>query len=284
MHVPNARISEVLSTPTSDMEVYIADPRSELDSHANMVVLDSNSFVFESTGRTCNVQPFSSDLGTATNVPIVDGALAYDCPYTGEVYILLIRNALRIPSMEHNLLPPFILRAGGVSVHDVPKIHCEDPDVNDHCISFDQSELRIPLQLNGIFSYFHSRVPTSRELHECEKIFLTPDSNDWNPHCKSYEQNERSMLDFEGNMSEPSRRSKLQAVFDDDNDEMSDLACAMATVVTTDFETNIDANISTAFVIPHSDEQYLNTSSDVTFCKAINMRGEISKFSSSIGC
>ena len=35
--------------------------------------------------------------------------------------------------------------------------------------------------------------------------------------------------------------------------------------------------------MPSSNEQYLNPSSDVTFCKAINLRGEISKLGASIG-
>ena len=69
---PNAHISEVILTPTSDIEVSSDDPRTELDSHANMVVLGSISFVFESTGRTFNVQPFSSNICIAKDVPIVD--------------------------------------------------------------------------------------------------------------------------------------------------------------------------------------------------------------------
>ena len=75
----------------SDMEEYSDDPRTELDYHANMVVLRLNSFLFESTARTCNVQPFSSNLGVAKDVPIFDGALAYDCPYSGIVYVLVVK-------------------------------------------------------------------------------------------------------------------------------------------------------------------------------------------------
>ena len=131
----------------------------------------------------------------------------------------MVRNSIHVTSMDHNLIPHFIMRADGVIVNDVPKIHCEDPVVDDHCVSFDHSDLRIPLQLNGVFSYFRTRVPTEREIHECEKVFLTPDSSVWNPYCQSYERNERSMLDFEGNMSEPSRRSKNQVVFEDEDDE-----------------------------------------------------------------
>lgn len=95
--VPNAHISEVILTPASDMEASIDDPLTELDSHANIVVLGLNSFMFESTGRTCNVQPFSTDLGVAMDVPIVVGAFAYDCPYSGIFYVLVVRNALHIP-------------------------------------------------------------------------------------------------------------------------------------------------------------------------------------------
>ena len=142
--VPNSHISEVILTPASDMEACGDDPRTELDSHAIMVILGLNFFVFESTGRTCNVQPFNVDLGFAKDVPIVDRDLAYDYPYPGIAYVLVIRNSLRVPSMDHNLIPLFIIRAGGVIVNYVPKIHCEDHAVDIHCISFDASDLRIP--------------------------------------------------------------------------------------------------------------------------------------------
>ena len=89
----------------------------------------------------------------------------------------MIRNSLHVPSMDHNLITPFIMRAGGITINDVPKIHCKDPIVSDHSVSFDHSDLRIPLQLNGMFSCFHTKVLTERELHECEKFFLTPYSD-----------------------------------------------------------------------------------------------------------
>jgi hypothetical protein len=54
-----------------DGEEGTVDPRSELDSHANMAVLGKHSFVFERIGRTCNMKPFHSKLGIAQNVPII---------------------------------------------------------------------------------------------------------------------------------------------------------------------------------------------------------------------
>ena len=108
-----------------------SDPRTELDSHANVLVLGSNSFVFESTGRIFNAQPFTNDLGISKNSPVVDGALVHECTYSGELYALVIRNALHVPSMDHNLIPPFIMGAGGVTMNDVTKIYCKDPIVSD---------------------------------------------------------------------------------------------------------------------------------------------------------
>ena len=68
--------------------------RAELDSHANMIVMGNCSFVFESTGKACDVKPFMTGLGTAKNVRIVDAAIAYDCPYERKTFILLFRNSL----------------------------------------------------------------------------------------------------------------------------------------------------------------------------------------------
>ena len=102
------RMTEVFASMPG--ETPSADPCSELDSHANMVVLSKRAFIFESSGRTCNVRPFSEELGIAKNVPIVDGAVAYDCPFSSKKsYIILFRNALSIPSTDSNLIPPFIM-------------------------------------------------------------------------------------------------------------------------------------------------------------------------------
>jgi hypothetical protein len=125
-----------MTNDTLELDECSTQPRSELDSHANIVVLGRNSFIFESTGRSCTVHPFSTELGKAENVPIVDGAIVYEDPHTGEPFILIVQNALYIPSMQINLLPPFIMRVGGVKVNDVPKIHCNYPTTSDHCISF----------------------------------------------------------------------------------------------------------------------------------------------------
>ena len=244
----NYLLEAIISSIESDNGT--ADPRSELDSHANMIVLGKHAFIFESTDRTCNVPPFSADLGIATNVPIVDAALAYECPYIHKIFILIARNALSIPTMEHNLIPPFIMRAGGATVNDTAKTHCNDPTVDNHCIIFKNADLKIPLQLSGTFSYFHTRLPTIKELHHCDKVFITPDASDWNPNCTSFELNERTITNFEGELQEPHRHSNVHMSIEDEASNIFELS----SVTIDEFEAHIDAQISLTHVdILHDD-------------------------------
>ena len=175
--------------------------RTELDSHANMVVLGRHSLVVANTGKTAQVSPFTPDYKSMENVPIVDGAIAYDCPYSGESYVLLCHNALHAPSMEHNLIPPFIMREAGMVVNDTPKIHAESPTEEHHSIFFKDENLRIPLALHGVFLYFSSRHPSIHDMaNDVEVLHLTPNVLTWNPHSEAYATCEDNMLDFQGSM------------------------------------------------------------------------------------
>jgi hypothetical protein len=83
----------------------------------------------------------------------VDAAVQYDCPYDGQSYILVIRNALHVPSMKNTLIPPFMLREADIRVQDMPKIQANEPSVDDHSLCFPETSFRIPLSLWGMFSY-----------------------------------------------------------------------------------------------------------------------------------
>lgn len=160
------------------------DTRTELDSHANMCVFGSDCFVFEWSGKTCSVTPFTDSIGKATDVPICDIAVAYDCTTdVPETFVLIFRNVLCILNMDHNLIPPFILREAGHTVNECPKFQSVQPSIDDHCIILDgiDSKVRVPLQLHGIFSYFHTRKPTHDEVFGCSKVFMTPDCAYWDP-------------------------------------------------------------------------------------------------------
>ena len=209
-----------------------------------MVVLGKYFFVFGKTSRTCNVQPFSTDMVITDDFPIVDGAIAYDCPYMKTTYVLIVRNSLHMPTMSHNLIPHFIMRSGGVIVSDVPKIHCVDPTIEDHRIWFKKWDLKIPMQLSGTFLYFHSQLPTVDEIYSWDKLFITPDSSDCYPHCLSFEHNERAMLNYEGKIVDETGRDKQPMLFPEHKEDMYELAFVTAD----EWKKNIDINMSSFFV------------------------------------
>jgi hypothetical protein len=156
--------------------------------------------------------------------PIVDADVRYECPYKGTSYILVIRNALYVPSMKNNLIPPFVMREAGVKVNDVLKIHTDDPTVIDHSICFPQTGFRIPMLLWGMFSYFPTSKPTTEMMKATEDIYLLMPSR-WNPHCDVFAANEENMLDWEGNMIEKKDRTQILL------SEISEDTGAMSTVI-----------------------------------------------------
>ena len=158
-------------------------------------------------GRTAEVNLFTPDY-KLMQVPIIDAAVQYECPYSGTLQVLVIQSALHVPSMRHNLVPPFMIREEGIQVNDTPKIQVNDPTTSDHSIYFPETDFRIPLSLWGVFLYFPSSKPMAQTLKETEEVYLLTPSR-WNPHCDSYAQNEENMLDWEGNMD------RMQILIDD---------------------------------------------------------------------
>ena len=65
---------------------------------------------------TVNVTPFSDDFVMMPEVPVVHAAVSYDCPITGNSTILIINIAIYIREMEHNRLPPIMMRLNGILV------------------------------------------------------------------------------------------------------------------------------------------------------------------------
>ena len=124
--------------------------------------------------------------------------------------------------MEHNLIPPFMLREMGAAVNDIPKIHKEDPTVDDHAITFVETGFRIPLSLWGIFSYFPASKPAHDDLLNPNEVYILSPAT-WNPHSDAYSANEESMLDWEGNM-QPKKDCQHRIVLDDVEDDANMVA------------------------------------------------------------
>ena len=270
---PNSHVSGIVGNVEIRLDEDHEDPRTELDSHANMVVLGAHCFIFEWSGKTCAVQPFTSDLGTLKSVPIVDAAIAYDCPITHLSYVLLIRNALYMPNLKHNLIPPFLMREAGLVINDTAKIHCPDPTPLDHAVSFPDKELIIPLHLNGIFSFFHTRKPNEEELESLDKIFITPDSSWWNPYCRSFELNERSMTQYDGEITPLERQTRL--LHDNQTTESF-----VSSVSLEQYDATVDTVAEHAFV---AEDHKPAIGQDEDFLNALENRAEISKAMSTLG-
>jgi len=141
-------------------------------------------YILTELGKTVDVSPFTPDYWTM-EVQMVDAAVQYDCPYDGKSYILVLYNALHVPSMEHNLILPFMLREAGITVNEMPKIQVTNPAESDHAIEFPETGFWIPLSLWGIFSYFTTSKPTHKALVEPMDVYLLTPTR-WNPHSNVY--------------------------------------------------------------------------------------------------
>ena len=236
-----------------------------------MAVLGKNCFVFEDSGKTCTVSAFSPSL-PATTLPIVDAVIVYDCPFTMQSYMLMVRNALYVKNMEDNLIPPFLLREAGIEVNDCAKIHAKEPTVQHHSIFFASEDLRIPLQLLGIFSYFNHRVPHVDEIEHLPVLFLTPDAESWDPHSQHYAIEEANLLDHNGSIIDnPIKEPSFLITDEDAIDNTSVYAVnhsAPLTIPTTSaYEAAVDAAVSSTTAINNSEPAIESNSTPVHECQ-----------------
>ena len=96
--VPNKHLCAIICViwaTTTDKE-YDNDEKTSthLDSHASMTVAGRHATEINKSGKSADVRPLSKDCSKMIAVPIVDVAIAYECPYSGITYILIIKNAL----------------------------------------------------------------------------------------------------------------------------------------------------------------------------------------------
>ena len=128
------RLSTLIASEPLEPSGFTGGNRTELDSNANMAVVGRECVVFDDTGQTCTVNAFTESAGKLDKVPIVDVAVAYDCPFQSKTYILLMRNFLHIPEIKHNLLPPFMIREAGHVLDECPKFQASAPSIQNHYI------------------------------------------------------------------------------------------------------------------------------------------------------
>jgi hypothetical protein len=185
----------------TSMGMYSGLFATEFDSHANMAVAGSETMVIARSGMFANVTPFSKDLPAMDMVEIGDAAMCYDDPISLVTYILVMKNALLIPSMGHNLIPPFLIWEAGLIPDETPKHQTPYPTIDNHSIWDQRSGLRIHLQLNGIFSYFKTWPLTLEEQENWEDyqvVYVNPDGDSWDPYSEHFADEEAAMVDVNG--------------------------------------------------------------------------------------
>ena len=74
-----------------------------------MVVLGKECYRISDVEKYAEVSGWSPSCGTVDEVPIIDAIVCYNVPNSDKFYLLLARNALYVPDMEHNLIPPQIM-------------------------------------------------------------------------------------------------------------------------------------------------------------------------------
>eukprot|EP00978_Attheya_sp_CCMP212_P048981 scaffold599524_cov63-Attheya_sp.AAC.1 len=127
---------------------------TETDSHADTSVVSKECLVFHDIEIPVNVSGFDSSLGTVNDRSVVSAALAYDDPTTGEVIILVIHQAIYIPTMDHKLVCPMQLRMNEVMMDDCPNVLHSDPMDEMNAIKLPgmdkEDDYLIPLSLQGV--------------------------------------------------------------------------------------------------------------------------------------
>lgn len=237
-------------------------PRCELDSHAAMCVVgETTALRIYDFGNPVSVHGYLPDVGSREMCNTVSAVVAYDHPETGEVYMLVIHQAVFIPAMQHNLLCPMQLRVNGVRVNDEPKHMAQSPTQYHHALVADvdgsenSERLVIPLRLFGYISYFPVRKPTVAEYERTPTsriVPLTYMEPDWDPLADRFGADEDAMLDRNGNLiAQPSRpkSASMIASFHVSLDEFQqefELAQALGRGIASVSATRFDHSISAA--------------------------------------
>ena len=155
--------------------------------------------------RPVVVEGYDPSLGTKTYAT-VSGVFAYDDPLTGEVYHIVINQAICIPHLDHHLLCPMQCRVNDVTVDETPKFLAHDPTDHTHALTVKDPHnpaqtVILPLALQGVTSLLNVRAPTLDEWNSdaFKRLSLTSESLTLDPTTTHYSDQEAAMTDSSSN-------------------------------------------------------------------------------------
>ena len=98
--------------------------------------------------------------------------------------MLVYKEELYMTALKCNLIPPFLMREADIIVDDLPKVQSLYPIKHHHSTHFPDENLRMPLRLHGMFSYFSSKKPLIGVLNDYNNNILFLTTGNINPHHK----------------------------------------------------------------------------------------------------
>ena len=114
---------------------------SEIHTHASTGVVGRHAFITEHHEQVVNVSGHDSSKEALKNLEIVNAAITVDDVDTGESHVVIIKQAVHVPTMDHNLLCPMQMIMHGAIINDTPKLLPNNPKDEDHCILIQNEEL-----------------------------------------------------------------------------------------------------------------------------------------------
>ncbi len=103
-------------------------------------------------------------LGTKT-YKTISGVVAYDNPTTGEVFHLVINQAIHIPHLDHHLLCPMQCQVNDVTINETPMFLDIDPTDKLHALIIKDPDhlaktFTLQLALKGVLLLLNVRTPS----------------------------------------------------------------------------------------------------------------------------
>jgi hypothetical protein len=137
------------------------------------------------TGKVVNVHGFTTGV-ELKNVPIASVATVF-VDSNGNRILLVVHQALYLGAKHAGcLVNPNQMRNFGIAVHDCPS---QFDSSSRHAIYSPESNTTIPLQLDGIISYFESFQPTDEDMVSLPHIVLTS-VEEWDPYSNTFTEKE----------------------------------------------------------------------------------------------
>ena len=170
----------------------------ELDSHADMAVIGKDCHIISHLKKYIEVSGYDPSM-PSTERELVSACFAYDDPDNGQVKILVIHQALYVPTMNYSLIPPAQMRDNDVIVNECPKSMMDNPTANDHALilseDIDKVKYKIPLELRGTISCIPVRKPTEAELNDIDirRYTLTAETPEWDPQADHHQAVEKAL-------------------------------------------------------------------------------------------